>query len=262
MKERLDVFLAAHGYMESREKARRAVLEGAVCVNGVAVTKPAFLVGEGDAVTVLQPQTAYVSRGGYKLEKAISVFHINFCDKIVLDIGASTGGFTDCALQNGAKTVYAVDVGSGQLHPTLRQNPRVINMENQNARAIAQQLFANLANVAVCDVSFISLEHMLAPIAACLAEDGEALLLVKPQFEAGRAQLNKNGVVTNPKTHVAVLNRVIKLCRQTGWGICGLDYSPVKGDAGNVEFLLYVQKNTPDVPFTPVEEVVRQAHLL
>ena len=243
MKERLDVLLVRQGYAPSREKAKAILMSGIVYVNGQKEDKAGSTFDEAKVTIEVRGKTLpYVSRGGLKLEKALKVFPIDLKDKVCLDIGASTGGFTDCMLQNGAARVYAVDVGHGQLDYKLREDERVVCMEKTNFRYMTPEDLPEKADFATSDVSFISLEKMLAPAYEILKDDGEMVALIKPQFEAGREKVGKKGVVTDPFVRAEVIQRICHFAAGTGFQALGLDFSPVKGPEGNVEFLLWMKK--------------------
>lgn len=265
-KERLDRLLVQKKLFESREQAKRAILAGLIQVNQETIVKAGTKVDIHAQITVKRRLHPYVSRGGLKLEKAIRTFQLDLKGKIILDIGASTGGFTDCALQNGAKKVYAVDVGYGQLAWKLRQDPRVIVMERTNFRYMKpERLTKGTPDIATIDVSFISLAHIFPNLTRMLPDGGTVIALVKPQFEAGRHQVEKKGVVKDPHTHQEVLVRIIQLAKESSFYLKGLSFSPILGSAGNIEFLAYfshqkAQKNI-DSNFIPIiEDVVRKAH--
>ncbi|MBO8170373.1 MAG: TlyA family RNA methyltransferase [Bacillaceae bacterium] len=262
-KERLDVQLVERGWFASREKAKSAIMAGIVFVNGERHDKPGTKFEPDVDIHVKGDVHPYVSRGGLKLEKAIDIFGLDLKGRIVLDIGASTGGFTDCALQNGATRVYAIDVGYGQLAWSLRQDERVIVMERTNFRHLKpQDLTAEQPDFACIDVSFISLRIILPVLAQFLPENGETVALVKPQFEAGREQVGKKGIVREPKVHEAVLEHMFTLAEETGFTVKGLTFSPIQGGEGNIEFLLYLKyKNNEDsIAKTQISQVVREAH--
>lgn len=246
MKERLDVLLVKSGYAASREKAKAAIHAGLVAVDGVKQTKAsAVLEGEQIHLELLgsDPSMKYVSRGGLKLEKAVSSFGICLQGRVCMDIGASTGGFTDCMLQNGAVKVYAVDVGTGQLSSVLREDPRVICMEKTNFRYLEKEAFDDrYPDFASIDVSFISLTKMLLPAQKLLKDGGEMVCLIKPQFEAGREKIGKNGVVKEPAIHRNVLHKILDFAAIVGFDFVHLDYSPIRGPEGNIEYLAYFQK--------------------
>jgi 23S rRNA (cytidine1920-2'-O)/16S rRNA (cytidine1409-2'-O)-methyltransferase len=248
-KMRLDAYLTEEGYFESRAKAQAAIMAGQILVDDQKVDKPGTPVKEGAKIRLLGEKLRYVSRGGLKLEKALQVFPLSVAGKVMADIGASTGGFTDCALQNGAVRVYAIDVGYGQLAWKLRTDPRVVNMERTNARLLDETSLPEPVDAASIDVAFISLEKILPAVHRILAPDGFILALVKPQFEAGKENIGKKGVVRDPAVHRDVLHRVLAFAKAEGFGIGGLDFSPVKGPEGNIEYLLYLttEPGLPDV---------------
>ena len=241
MKKRLDVLVTDNGLAPSREKAKALIMAGCIYVNGQKEDKAGAMFDETAAVTMQGNKLPYVSRGGLKLEKALQVFPISLAGSIAVDIGASTGGFTDCMLQNGAEKVYAIDVGYGQLAYSLRNDPRVVNMERTNIRNVTPEDLAEKADFASVDVSFISLKHIFPVMKQLLKEDGQAVCLIKPQFEAGREKVGKKGVVREESTHREVIVNVIAMARENGFAVCGLDFSPVKGPEGNIEYLLYLQ---------------------
>ncbi|HEY8341885.1 MAG TPA: TlyA family RNA methyltransferase [Calditerricola sp.] len=261
-KERLDVLLVVRGLFPTREKARRAIMAGLVRVNGATVDKAGAKVSPDARIEVKGDPCPYVSRGGLKLEWALRVFGLNLTGKTVLDVGASTGGFTDCALQHGARRVYAVDVGYGQLDWMLRQDPRVVVMERTNFRYAEPSWFPEPPDVATVDVSFISLGLIFPPLAAVLKAGGDVVALVKPQFEAGPERVGKNGVVRDPRVHADVLRAVVQKARAANLAPLNLTFSPIRGGEGNIEFLLHAKKG--DVPGDDVERridaIVREAH--
>lgn len=236
-KLRLDVLLVERGLFPSREAARRAIMAGLVRHDGEIVDKPGTQVRPDDPFEVTEPPHQYVGRGGLKLEKAIRVFGLDLHGAVVVDVGASTGGFTDCALQNGAESVYAVDVGYGQLAWKLRKDPRVIVMERTNFRHVEVEEFNPQPNVAVMDVSFISTRLILPKLTEVVVNPGVIVSLVKPQFEAGREHVGKGGIVRDPQVHVNVLLGLLQFCRNLGLTCDGMDYSPVMGGDGNIEYL-------------------------
>lgn len=260
-KERLDLLLVTLGHFPSREQAQRAILAGEVKVGDTPVTKPGQAVDTGANIAVQQKER-YKSRGGLKLERALEVFEIKPEGRIVLDVGASTGGFTDCLLKGGAKTVIAVDVGYGQLAWELRQDPRVVVLERTNIRHLTPEALLShvpcLPDLAVIDTSFISLTKVLPAVAVLLQPPKEVVALVKPQFEAGREKIGKKGVVRDPQVHREVIERVIETARSLGWGVQGLDHSPIKGPEGNIEFLLHLRAGEGN-PIEP-EAAVADAH--
>lgn len=248
-KTRLDVLLVERGLQESRQKAQATIMSGSVFVDGRRVDKPGAAVS-GDAGIEIRGNTLrYVSRGGLKLEKAMASFPISLTGAVCGDIGASTGGFTDCMLQNGAARVYAVDVGYGQLAWKLRSDQRVVCLERTNARYLSREQIPEALDFASVDVSFISLKLILPPLCALLRERGHVAALVKPQFEAGREKVGKKGVVRDPAVHREVLERFLEHARDAGFTVLGLTYSPIRGPEGNIEYLGFLEKG----PGTPVE---------
>ncbi|MCR4788685.1 MAG: TlyA family RNA methyltransferase [Lachnospiraceae bacterium] len=244
MKERLDVILVNNGHAPSREKAKALIMAGIVYVNGQKEDKAgAFFNTEDLKIEVRGNAIPYVSRGGLKLEKALKVFPIDLKDKTCIDIGASTGGFTDCMLQNGARKVFAIDVGHGQLDWKLRNDERVICMEKTNFRYLKKEDINENIDFAGCDVSFISLSKILPVAYELLEDDGEMVCLIKPQFEAGRDQVGKKGVVRDKKIHIEVIENVFGYAADSSFGIIGLDHSPIKGPEGNIEYLIWLSKN-------------------
>ena len=242
IKERLDSILVTKGYFKSRAKAKYAIDSGNIYVNNIQITKSSKLISEEDNIEVRGETLKYVSRGGLKLEKAVNVFEINLNNKICMDIGASTGGFTDVMLQNGAKKVYSVDVGHDQLDEKLMNNEKVINLEGTNIKDIDVKDF-NTIDFISTDVSFISILQVIPKIYELLKIKGNAVILIKPQFEVGKQNLNKNGVVKDIKIHKKILESIIEQINNIGFEILNLDYSPIKGPAGNIEYLLYIEKN-------------------
>ncbi len=241
----------------SREKARYYIKNGDVSVNGTVIEKPSYDVSEKDGIEI-RDSIGFVGKGGLKLKKAIESFRLNFFDKTVLDVGASTGGFTDCALQNGAKKVYAVDVGHGQLDPKLASNDRVVNFEGRNILDISPENI-DKTDIVVSDVSFVSIKKILFHISNFIDEYGQIICLVKPQFEVGKKRL-KNGVVSDEKTHVEVVSDILDYAESLGLTVSGLDFSPIKGGEGNIEFLLYLTKNSALKTTTDIKTTVRNAH--
>lgn len=245
-KERLDVLLVEQGHFESREKAKAALMAGLVLVDGEKTDKAGTKISRSATITIKGAVHPYVSRGGLKLEKAIRLFSIDLKEAVMIDIGSSTGGFTDCALQNGASHVYAVDVGYNQLDWSLRKDPRVKVMERTNFRHMQpEDLGGPIPNFASIDVSFISLKLILPPLRKMIAEAGEVVALIKPQFEAGREKVPKTGVVREPSVHREVVESTIRFAAETGFGLKGLTYSPITGGEGNIEFLAYFQAQEP-----------------
>lgn len=263
MPERLDVELVNRGLVESREKGRALIMEGAVYVNGQKAYKAGDKVKDGMNIEIRGAKLHYVSRGGLKLEKALDVFPITLDGCVCMDIGASTGGFTDCMLQNGAKKVYAVDVGYGQLAWKLRSDERVVNMERTNIRYIDFDLVELPLDFVSTDVSFISLSHVLPVAYKLLKDGGEMVALIKPQFEAGREQVGKKGVVRDIAVHSEVIKKITSLAFDTGFSVRGLDFSPIKGPEGNIEFLMYLSKDADRVNAADddaVKSVTESAH--
>jgi 23S rRNA (cytidine1920-2'-O)/16S rRNA (cytidine1409-2'-O)-methyltransferase len=240
-KERLDVRLVQEGFAASREKARALIMAGLVYIDQERMDKPGVKVNMDVPITVKGQVHPYVSRGGLKLEKAIKVFSLDFRDKVVMDIGASTGGFTDCALQHHARLVYAIDVGYGQLDWSLRQNEKVVVMERTNFRYLdPQEWKGEKIDIATIDVSFISLRIILPVLKDFLKIGGSVVALIKPQFEAGREQVGKHGVVKDPAVHLQVIENIAAFSTTLGYSVKGLSYSPITGGEGNIEFLLYL----------------------
>ena len=263
MKTRLDQYLCQNGFAQSRERAKALIMSGIVFINEQKADKAGDLVPEGAKVEVRGHDIGYVSRGGLKLEKAMQVFPVSPDGKICMDIGASTGGFTDCMLQNGARKVYAVDVGYGQLAWKLRTDERVVNMERTNIRHVTPDDLADSIEFFSVDVSFISLKHIF-PVAAQICLPGACgVCLVKPQFEAGREKVGKKGVVREISTHLEVIQNAAGYAMANGVSVCGLDFSPVKGPEGNIEFLMFVQKEPASYPvfdLSGAEAVAQAAH--
>ena len=246
MKERLDVLLVKRNLAESREKAKALIMSGIVYVNGQKEDKAGTTFEETAPIEVRGSTLKYVSRGGLKLEKAMDRFGVRLDGKICMDVGASTGGFTDCMLQNGAVKVYSVDVGHGQLAWKLRNDERVVCMEKTNIRYVAPEDIADPIGFASIDVSFISLTKVLGPVKALLEDNGQIVCLIKPQFEAGREKVGKKGVVREPAVHLEVIDMVIDYALSIGFEALNLEFSPIKGPEGNIEYLLYLQKHPED----------------
>ncbi|MHC2994789.1 MAG: TlyA family RNA methyltransferase [Candidatus Atribacteria bacterium] len=263
-KERLDVLLVKKGFFTTREKAKRVIMAGEVLVEGEKINKVGQRVKVDSSISVLKKDTVYVSRGGEKLEKAIKAFNISVKGKKVIDIGASTGGFTDCLLKFGAEKVYCIDVGYGQLAWKLQKDQRVVVMDRTNIRYLTADKFDSLFELATIDVSFISLDKVLSAVYNLLKEKGEVVALIKPQFEAGREFVQKGGLVKKAEVHQMVIKRVGDIALKLGFNIQGLTFSPVKGASGNIEYFIYLTKNfrkerINDFPRI-IEEVVEQAH--
>ncbi len=241
-KLRLDVALVEKGFVESREKAKALIMSGIVYVNNQKSDKAGNTVKQDDIIEVRGETLKYVSRGGLKLEKAVKVFDFSIDGCICADIGASTGGFTDCMLQNGAKKVYAIDVGYGQLAWKLRTDERVINLERTNFRYVTREQIHEELDFASVDVSFISLSLILPVMHTLLKDGGQAVCLIKPQFEAGKENVGKKGVVRDKNVHIAVIEKIINVISENNFSLLGLDFSPVKGPEGNIEYLCHLKK--------------------
>lgn len=261
-KTRLDVAVFEQGYAPSREKAKALIMAGIVYVNNQKVDKAGFELKEGDVLEVRGKTLQYVSRGGLKLEKAMQEFPIILEGKICMDVGASTGGFTDCMLQNGAVKVYSVDVGYGQLAWKLRIDDRVVNLERTNFRYATREQIPDEIDFASVDVSFISLKHILPNLNTLLAPDGQAVCLIKPQFEAGKEKVGKKGVVRDLNVHLEVVENVINLAVENGFSVMGLQFSPIKGPEGNIEYLIYLNKSANPIVSENVnaKELVNMSH--
>lgn len=260
LKTRLDLLLMEQGLQESRQKAQATIMSGLVFVNGQRVDKPGTAVPNDAKIEVRGSALPYVSRGGLKLEKAMASFPIRLQNAVCGDIGASTGGFTDCMLQNGAVKVYAVDVGYGQLAWSLRSDPRVVCLERTNARYLSREQVPDELDFASVDVSFISLKLILPPLCALLRDGGQAVCLVKPQFEAGREKVGKKGVVRDPAVHLEVLEHFLSHAKDSGFTVLGLTYSPIQGPEGNIEYLGYLQKGTQSEQGVDLRALVEESH--
>ena len=259
-KARLDTTLVARGLIDSRELARSVIMAGHVIVDGDREDKPGRLVTQEAKIEVRNFEKKYVSRGGYKLEKAIEEFGIELTGAICIDGGASTGGFTDCMLQEGSKKVYAVDVGYGQLAWSLRSDPRVVCLERTNLRYLSAEQVPDVIDFASVDVSFISLALVIPPIAALMKDGGQIAALIKPQFEAGREKVGKKGVVRDVETHIEVMERIVSLAPKFGLSVGGLTYSPIKGPEGNIEFLIHLIKGDGRYEPPDIKAVAAAAH--
>lgn len=261
MKVRLDQFVFEEGYTESRQRAQALIMAGVVYVNNQKVDKAGYMLKETDKVEVRGKDLKYVSRGGYKLEKAIELYNLDLTDRVCMDIGASTGGFTDCMLQNGAKKVYAVDVGYGQLAWKLRTDERVVNFEKTNIRNVTEENLEEKINFFSVDVSFISLKHIFPVAYAISTNDVIGACLVKPQFEAGKEKVGKKGVVRDSAVHKEVIINVMDYANQNGFFVKELTFSPIKGPEGNIEFLIVITKNEQDnlIGEEQVDMVVNEA---
>ncbi len=262
-KIRLDVYLTEKGLTTSRERAKSLIMAGQVYIKNQKCDKAGTMLDENETdVEIRGEQLKYVSRGGLKLEKAMEQFPIDLNNKVTMDIGASTGGFTDCMLQNGAKKVFAVDVGYGQFAWKLRQDPRVVNMERTNIRYVTPEDIGEAIDFASIDVSFISLKLVLPTAYNLLSEDGEIVALIKPQFEAGRGQVGKKGVVRDKNIHFDVVRTVLDFSVENGFSVLGLSYSPIKGPEGNIEYLAFLKKSNDVSNITDdmIHSVVNESH--
>ena len=263
-KKRLDCIVVEKGLAESREKAKALIMEGKIYVNNQKSDKAGTFYKDDIKVELRGKAMPYVSRGGYKLAKAIKIFPIDLRDKICMDIGASTGGFTDCMLQNGAKKVYSIDVGYGQLAWKLRTDPKVVNLERTNIRYITDEQIKDPIDFFSVDVSFISLCLVLSAAYKFMRDNAQAVCLIKPQFEAGKENVGKKGVVRDPKVHEDVINKIINFSYENGFNILGLDFSPIKGPEGNIEYLLYIEKsnNKKHKDDIDVKKLVKDSHII
>ena len=265
MKKRLDMLMMERALAPSREKAKAYIMAGDVYVDGQKEDKAGTMFPETVKIEVRGNTLPYVSRGGLKLEKAMTNFDVTLKDKVCMDVGASTGGFTDCMLQNGAVKVYSIDVGYGQLDWKLRNDPRVVCMEKTNIRYVVPEDLEGPADFSSIDVSFISLTKVLLPVRNLLTEEGEIVCLIKPQFEAGREKVGKKGVVRDPAVHQEVIEKVRDYAMSISMEPCHLSFSPIKGPEGNIEYLLHLKKHPEGIQVSDslqvsVEEVVSQAH--
>ena len=262
MKKRLDVLVYEKGFAESRENAKAVIMAGLVYVENQKADKCGTSYDENVKIEGRGSALKYVSRGGLKLEKAINNFDLDLNDKITMDIGASTGGFTDCMLQNGAKKVYSIDVGYGQLAWKLRTDERVVNLERTNMRKVTREQVPDDIDFFSVDVSFISLKLILPVARELMAENAQAVCLIKPQFEAGREKVGKKGVVRDPKVHCEVVANIYNFCLENGFDVLNLDFSPIKGPEGNIEYLIHLQKSDDPKSYTDVtpEQLVERSH--
>lgn len=260
IKKRLDVLLVEQGYAETRTKAQAIIMSGSVYVEGQKADKPGTSFEETVAIEVRGASCPYVSRGGLKLEKALRDFGVKPEGYVCSDSGASTGGFTDCLLQQGAKKVFAIDVGYGQLDWKIRSDPRVVVMERTNVRYVTPEQLGEKLDLSVIDVSFISLRIVLPVVKTFLKDDGQVVCLIKPQFEAGKDKVGKKGVVREPETHKEVLDNFLVLAKEIGFSVLGLTYSPVKGPEGNIEFLAHLTCAPVDGITPDTQSIVAQAH--
>lgn len=259
-KVRLDQLVYDLGYTESRERARTTIMSGLVFVNGQRAGKPGMPVAPDAKIEVRGEAIPFVSRGGFKLDKALKVFPIDPTGKKCIDCGASTGGFTDVLLQHGAAKVYAVDVGYGQLAWKLRNDPRVVNLERTNLRYVTGEQIPELLELAVMDLSFISLRLVLPAVKALLVPGADLLCLIKPQFEAGRGEVGKKGVVRDSAVHCQVIRGILDFAPQIDLGVLGLDYSPIKGPEGNIEYICHLKNGRLEGASVDVEAVVKASH--
>ena len=262
MKKRLDILVYEKGFTDSREKAKAVIMAGQVYVDNQKADKCGQSYDENCKIEVRGAALKYVSRGGLKLEKAINNFDFDLNGKITMDIGASTGGFTDCMLQNGAKKVYSIDVGYGQLAWKLRNDERVVNLERTNMRKVTREQVPDEIDFFSGDVSFISLKLILPVARQLMAQNAQAVCLIKPQFEAGREKVGKKGVVRDPSVHIEVVRDIYNFCLENGFDVLNLDYSPIKGPEGNIEYLIHLRKSDEPKSYTDItpEELVKSSH--
>lgn len=261
MKKRADIILYEKGLVDSREKGKRVIMEGSVFVGNVRVDKPGEKLDEDAPITIKENPNIYVSRGGLKLERAIDKFNLCLENKIAMDIGASTGGFTDCMLRQGAAKVFAVDVGYGQLDWKLRNDPRVVVMERTNIRNVTKDDIKEDINFVSIDVSFISLRLVLPVAKSLLDENGEIVCLIKPQFEAGKDKVGKKGIVREKEIHFDVIKGIIEFCAEIHLGVMGLTFSPITGATGNIEFLAYLKNGMENkIDDRSIFAVIEEAH--
>ncbi|MDO4616525.1 MAG: TlyA family RNA methyltransferase [Lachnospiraceae bacterium] len=269
MKERLDLLVTQQGLAPSREKAKAMIMAGLVLVDGQREDKPGTTFPDTVKITIKGNPIPFVSRGGLKLDKAVKHFSLDLSGKTCMDVGSSTGGFTDCMLQNGAVKVYSVDVGHGQLDWKLRNDPRVVCMERTNIRYVVPEDIQEAPEFVSIDVSFISLTKVLPPVKMLMAEQAEMVCLIKPQFEAGREKVGKKGVVRDPRVHQEVICRVMEFAASEGFQLLHLEFSPIKGPEGNIEYLLHLKKGSEETEQTislekwnsTAEEIVKEAHV-
>lgn len=261
MKKRADVILYEKGLVDSREKGKRVIMEGSVFVGSLRIDKPGEKLDEDVEITIKENPNIYVSRGGLKLEKAINIFDLSLNDKVAMDIGASTGGFTDCMLKNGTSQVFAVDVGYGQLDWKLRNDSRVVVMERTNIRNVTKADIGKDIDFISIDVSFISLRLVLPVARELLSENGEIIALIKPQFEAGKDKVGKKGIIRDKNIHFEVIKNVMEFCYGNNLGVCGLTFSPITGATGNIEFLIYLKNNATNIiNDESIFAVIEEAH--
>ena len=261
-KQRLDAELVARGIIQSREQAKAAIMAGQVYVNNQKADKAGESVSPDDKIEFRGENLKYVSRGGLKLEKAMELYGFKLDSKICMDVGASTGGFTDCMLQKGATKVYSIDVGYGQLAWKLRQDERVVNLERTNVRYITNEQIPDIVDFVSIDVSFISLGLVIPVLVPFLSDEAMMVCLVKPQFEAGKDKVGKHGVVRDPATHMEVLERAVGFAKNSGFGIVGLEFSPIKGPQGNIEYLMVLTRKEPELNVTSeeIKALVESSH--
>ncbi len=259
-KQRLDQLVFERGLTESRERARTSIMSGVVYVNGQKADKPGMAVDPAAEIELRGDALPFVSRGGYKLDKALKVFPVDPVGKICIDCGASTGGFTDVLLQHGAAKVYSVDVGYGQLAWKLRNDPRVVNLERTNLRYVNREQIPEPLDLAVMDVSFISIRLVLPAVQKLLKPDADYICLIKPQFEAGREEVGKKGVVRDPAVHERVVNGILEFAPTLGFTVMGLDYSPIKGPEGNIEYICHLKNGIYDAAAPDVSAIVDASH--
>lgn len=262
MKKRLDILVYEKGFTDSREKAKAVIMAGQVYVDNQKADKCGTSYDDNVKIEVRGNVQKYVSRGGLKLEKAINNFALDLKDKITMDIGASTGGFTDCMLQNGARKVYSIDVGYGQLAWKLRTDERVVNLERTNMRKVTTEQVPDPIDFFSVDVSFISLKLILPVARLLMAEGAQAVCLIKPQFEAGREKVGKKGVVRDPSVHIEVVQNIYDFCLENGFDVLNLDFSPIKGPEGNIEYLIHLKKSDEPKSYTDItpQELVQNSH--
>ena len=261
-KERLDVLLVERKFFESRERAKRIIMAGKILVDDMKIDKAGTLVNRDCQIRLIGEDIPFVSRGGLKLNKAIEEFNIDLNGKIAADIGASTGGFTDCMLQHGATKVYAIDVGYGQLAWKLRQDSRVINMERTNIRNVTRDMIDDELDFASIDVAFISLDKVLPVVFSLLSDSGEVVALIKPQFEAGRENVGKKGVVRDKNIHFDVINKIISVSTELNFKLKNISYSPIKGPEGNIEYLIHLLKSgiANEIDEMSIKQIINNAH--
>lgn len=260
-KIRLDNYLVEKGYIETRSKAQSLIMAGCVYINNQKAMKSGEQIKGDEQIEIRDNSLKYVSRGGLKLDKAMKVFNIDLNNKVCMDIGASTGGFTDCMLKNGASRVYSIDVGYGQLAWSLRNDERVVNLERTNFRYVTNNEVPDEIDFFSVDVSFISLKLILPPAYALLKNEGAAVCLIKPQFEAGREKVGKKGVVRDVAVHKEVIEKVLEFTKEIGFKVLGLDFSPIKGPEGNIEYLMFISKTGENADID-IDEIVERSHCL